>query len=263
MQHAILQSHLPHAPWIDPVTWRLPGIRPIAPEDWLIRDDAFAAQMALRDRLIDTRPEEVHEGLPTAEAAALECLDLVIETLERDPSYTIAQDTARRPDGVLVQIDRTQPLMTLGRLQQADICLMEAGADGHVLTGAILCFPAHWTLAEKIGKPLPAIHRPVDEFTPDLAKRVQRLFDALKPGQVLCRGNALPYEEAELFTPKSETTPVIRRKMSNARYVRSERQTLRRLPKSGAVVFTIHTFMVAVENLSAEQAKTLATVEKG
>lgn len=55
----ILQSHLPLAPWMDPRTARLPGVLPVEGADWLIRDDAFAAQMALRDHLIADRPQIV------------------------------------------------------------------------------------------------------------------------------------------------------------------------------------------------------------
>ena len=53
---AILQERLPVAPWMAEHTLRLPGHRdPIEPADWLQRDEAFAAQMAYRDRLIAER----------------------------------------------------------------------------------------------------------------------------------------------------------------------------------------------------------------
>ena len=262
MSEPVLQSHLPHAPWLDPVTWRLPGTQPIPLDEWLIRDSAFAGQMRLRDELIASRTGDVHAITEEAKEAAKECLELALMALQQDPDYQFDGDTVLRPDGIGVPVDWDTPLITLGRLQQADICLMQDGGEEHVLTGAILCFPAHWTLSEKIGKPLLAIHKPVREYTPDLAKRVQRLFDALRPGQLLCRSNALLYEKPDLFTPKSETAPVVRRKMVKANFIRSERQTLRRLPKTGAVAFAIHTFMVPIENLSCAQRDRLHEVEK-
>ena len=48
----ILQDRLPHLPWIDPRTRRLPGIVPVEGRDWLRFDEAYGPQMALRDRLI-------------------------------------------------------------------------------------------------------------------------------------------------------------------------------------------------------------------
>ena len=253
MSDAILPAHLPHAPWLDPAAGRLPGVQPLAPDDWLIRDEVFALQMALRDRLIAERVTEVHACLPSALPAARECLDAVLGALRQDPSYTFGDASVTRPDGATVPIDRDRPLLTVGRLQQADVCLMEAEPEGHVLTGAILCFPAHWTLAEKIGRPLSRIHGPVHEYDAGLEKRVQRLFDAMRPDQVLWRANAILHSDPALFTPSREGARPVACTRETARYVRSERQTLRRLPATGVVVFTIHTYMISFDNLTGTQ----------
>ena len=257
MSNAILHDHLPHAPWLDPAAWRLPGVQPLALEDWLIRDEVFAPQMALRDRLIAERVTEVHTCLPSALAAARECLDAVLDALRKDMSYAFSENSVTRPDGETVPIDRDQPLLTIGRLQQADVCLMEAGPEGHVLTGANLCFPAHWTLAEKIGRPLSRIHGPVHEYDAGLEKRVQRLFDAMRPDQVLWRANAILYSDPALFTPSREGERPTTCARETARYVRSERQTLRRLPETGAVVFTIHTYMISLKKLTDTQREAM------
>ena len=55
----VFHDALPIAAWMDEKTRRLPGIQPLAPGDWLRVDEAFAGQMALRDRLITTRRDEV------------------------------------------------------------------------------------------------------------------------------------------------------------------------------------------------------------
>ena len=66
----ILQKRLIFAPWADPRTRRLPGTIPVAAADWLLIDDAFSAQMALRDRLIGGTPERVHRLAPECATAA-------------------------------------------------------------------------------------------------------------------------------------------------------------------------------------------------
>ena len=89
-----------------------------------------------------------------------------------------------------------------------------------------------------------------------MARRVQRLFDAIRPGRPLWRANAHFYDDPALFSPRSERdprTPV----RHPAPYVRSERQCLLRLPDSGAVLFSIHTYLVRQRDLTAEQARTL------
>ena len=247
MMTPILQSCLPFAPWMDPRTARLPGVMPVDGDDWLRVDDAFAGQMAERDRLLASAPETVHALLEQGRPAAEELFDAILARQARQPGYRIGTDMAQRPDGVEVPLDRDQPLQTLGRLVQEDLCLMERAGDEHLLTGAVLCFPASWSLAEKIGRSLTGIHGPVPSYDPGIARRVQRMFDAIRVEQPLWRANALVYVDPTLHQPRSEADPRTDRRGGG--YVRSERQCFVRLPQSRAVVFTIHTYVVRMETL--------------
>lgn len=255
----ILQRRLPFAPWADPRHRRLPGVQPLPAGTWLLRDDAFAAQMAERDRLIDTAPAAVHALLPEARPAAVELFALVLAKLSQDDGYRVGPQAVTRPDGQRVPLDPAQPLLTLGRLVQADLCLLQRRGAEHVLTGAVLCFPAGWTLAEKLGHPLSRIHAPVRNYDAGLAARVQRLFDAIRPEQPLWRANVLAYASPELFAPRTEDDPRPP-PTGHGRFVRSERQCLLRLPDSGAVVFSIHTAMVALHSLTPAQAEAFAAM---
>ncbi|MDJ0638337.1 MAG: DUF3445 domain-containing protein [Paracoccaceae bacterium] len=246
----ILQSSFPEGPpWMHPAARSLPGLTLLDEKDWILRDDAFAAQMELRDALIAERTSDVIQMLPEAKEAAQECLNHVVRYLAHDPAYRIIADKLHRPDGIVVVQDRDQPLHTLGRLIQSDMCLLQKQGSEHVLTGAVLCFPASWRLDEKIGRPLSRIHDPVDPYDEAMAKRVQRLFGNLKPQAILTRSNALLYDDPALFAPKSEGDPPREASDLQALFVRSERQTLRVLPKTGAIAFGIHTFMVRVDSL--------------
>lgn len=248
---AVLHSTLPILPWMDPRLSRLPGMVPLAPGDWLRVDEVYAGQMAERERLIATRPEAVHALLPEAFAAAVEVLEAA-EGLLPALGFAARPGGWRCPDGRQVDVDRANPLLTLGRLVQEDLCILQPGDGAHVLTGAILCFPASWTLAEKIGRGLPGIHRPVAGYAGDLQARVQRLFDAIRPEQGLWRANALDYADPALFQPRSETETRPRGEGRRG-YIRSERQCLIRLPRTRAVVFSIHTYIARRETLSPEQ----------
>jgi len=251
MPKPILQSRLPFACWMDPKLARLPGILPIDGDDWLRVDDAFAAQMAERDRLFDEKPDLVSGMLASARPAAEELYRTVLERLARTEGYQVGGQEVRRPDGVIVPLDRNQPMASLGRLVQEDLCLMEKQGEEHVLTAAALCFPASWWLPEKLGRPLLGIHTPVREYDGDLARRVQRLFDAIRPEQPLWRANALVYRDPTLHQPRREGDPRTDRRGGS--YVRSERQCLLRLPETRAVVFSIHTYVVDIASLSPEE----------
>ncbi|MEC7763462.1 MAG: DUF3445 domain-containing protein [Pseudomonadota bacterium] len=220
----------------DAIAHPLPGTRPLAPGDWLRRDERFATQMALRDDLIANRRAAVIDLRPEAREAADELLARVMDEVGT------GGDSYARPDGVTVPLDRADPLATLGRLCQEDFAIMLAGEAEHWLAGGVICFPSRWTLAQKMGRPLTAIHTPVPQYDDGIARRVQRLFDGVRVEQPIVRWNHIPYLVDELHNPQPEFTvvgPEVPRP-----FLRRERQVLVRLPETRAVVFSIHTYLV-------------------
>lgn len=255
---AILQKTIPYNP-LEPR--KLPGIQPLAPQDWLIWDDGFAAQMAERERLLAQRRAAVVQMSEEALPAAKELLAMVLA--DRYPDLPAGADRVLRPDGAEVRIDSSDPMGTLGRITQQDFCILQKpeGAGEHVLTAAVLCFPANWTLAEKFMRPLIAIHAPVDSYDSGIAARVQRLFDGVQVGRPLWRFNALWYADATLHQPRPVTGDRPRPSAEDAQYMRSERQTILRLPQSRAVVFGIHTFVLQRMDLLAQWGASVDRVE--
>ncbi|MEO0379355.1 MAG: DUF3445 domain-containing protein [Pseudomonadota bacterium] len=240
MEQPVLQNSLPEDMR---VARALPGIKPER-GPWLRVDDAYAGQMARRVELLETQADTVLYLDPDAAPAARELLHTAIEML---PALGFGQDgtVVTCPDGRKVDVSSTQPLEALGRMFQNDFVLMEKRGDQHVLTGAILCFPASWRLSEKAGRPLTDIHIPVQEYSDEVGRRVQRLFDGIQVGRPLWRFNQLWYQDPELHQPRSASEPRrVGSGLKEGRYFRSERQTLLRLPHSRAVVFAIHTYVL-------------------
>jgi hypothetical protein len=256
MEHPVLHVRLPTAPWMVPAQRRLPGVQPLDLADWLIVDEAYGGQMALRDRLIAERRAEVLGRTEGSEAAEGEALETVLAHLPG--GFTRKGPRITRPDGVVVDLYGDTPLAVAGRLVQEDLCLLERpeGAAEHLLSAAILCFPASWTLSEKLGRPLGAIHRPVAEYDPTMARRVQRMFDAIRPETPLWRQNALLYASPDLHQPRTEAAPRDDTRHDTP-YLRSERQCLLRLPRTGAILFSIHTYVLPLAALTPEQAEAL------
>ena len=253
-----MQSSLRFTPWADPATRRLPGTVPVTLDDWLVVDDAYSGQMALRDRLAAERPAAVLAQDAQAAPAAAELLDMVLGRLPA-PGFACDTDAVRRPDGVTVPIDRTAPMATLCRLVAEDLCLMESrpsiSSAEHVLVAAALCFPAGWRLDQKFLRPMVAIHGPVARYENTVALRVQRLLDGIQPGRGMMRGTA-HWSGSPLHNPLSEDQKA--RPPAETPHIRVERQCLFRLPVSRAVVFSIHTSIVMPDALSPDQAALLA-----
>lgn len=221
----------------------LPGISPLGEAPWLLVDEAYNAQMAERLRLMSEHRTDVIATDAPNPVALDRMMDATLAHLP--PGFHRSDAAVTCPDGRSVRIDRADPFGTLGQILQNDVCLLEKRGDEHVLTGAVLCFPASWRLREKIGHPLTHIHVPVKTYTDDIARRVQRLFDGVRPGMPIWRFNALWYEDPSLYQPRAESEPRALTEAGKTPYLRTERQVLWRLPDSDAVLFTIHTFVLA------------------
>ena len=198
MRQVILQKSIPYE-W-QKVT-KLPGVMPLNPQEWIIFDDAYIEQMAEREVLLKNNNDVI--------------------VIDKN-----SEDAAR------------EPLLTCGLLVQNDFCVLQKIDGQHVLSAAVLCFPANWRLKEKFMKPLFSIHRNVPEYSPEIAKRVDRLFDCIRVAQPMWRFNVLDYSDPTLYQPYRRNIEL------KPSYTRSERQTFLKLPNTGAVVFGIHTFVI-------------------
>jgi hypothetical protein len=219
--------------------WKLAmGLNALDPADWLWRDDAFAAETAQRQGLLAERPGEVLAMLPEAAPAAAELVAMVETYQELDPSA----------DGSMAR---------LAGLAQEDFCVMQAGPGGaYALTAALLCAPAHWRLAEKLGRPLGEIHAPVPGFNDRLGGPADRFFANLTVERPVWRANWSVVESPVLFHPQPRM-PVPGLTAENAGeklWLRVERQTLRRLPRTRAIVFTIRTLLRRLDEIAADPA---------
>ena len=262
-QAPICQSRLPFSPWALPLTRKLPGVQPVSHGRWLFRDDAFAAQMAERDRLVEACPDDIIAQTHEAADAVDELVSLVLKILRRDAGYAPVEAPSgaiaaiRRPDGVEVPFNTRAPMTLLARLVQEDLLILQPGPRGqHVLSAAVLCFPASWTLSQKMGRPLGAIHGPVADYDRNMADRVQRIIDNMFPDAPLWRANWLRYNDPALHRPRPESAP---RAFDPEQpwWLRVEYQTFHKLPRTGALVFGIHTFQVPRSALEDSQLASL------
>ena len=238
-----------YAPFEAPY-WMMMGLIALKWPDWFEVDDELPAWLAEKDRLLADERGQVLAALPGSEAAQAELLELMAAHLAEHhaPTHGREGDAIRVvPAARLVPLaDRSTPAIErAARLVQEDLCLMQQdGAGSWVLTAACVCFPTRWNLAAKIGRPLDAIHAPVPGFADRVGPAVARFFDRLRADRPVWRLNWSIVDDPALFQPggHGRTEPVAGVTAANAGerlWLRVERQTLARLPQTGAVLFGI------------------------
>ena len=232
---------------LDGGPWRLRvGTRRIDVADWLWGVGPGAAdELFERARLVETYGEDVAIALPGAavDAAANETLATVAAHVGVTTPSTGGSGTAA--------------MRALATLVADDMCVLDA--DGVVVAG-VVCFPNRWRLRDKLGHRLVEVHAPVPGYGDVLASPVDKLIAALRPGVVLERANWAVLQDPALFQPDSTPPRPVHPDGAGDLWARLERQTLRRLPETGCVVFTIHTSQRQLRDLDTTDVANLVEV---
>jgi hypothetical protein len=225
--------------------------------DWFELDEHYHAELAEKRRLLQTARGDVFAALPQSEAACAEALDLILAALTTHFPDWFSRDGAtlnNRLTGETWEIGSIDPLELAGRLLQEDFCLIRNTEQGPLFVAATLCFPSRWRLQEKIGKPLSAVHQPVPLYQQRLAAPVDRFMRHLKPGHIVSRLNWSLLDDPALFQPGGKWRTEARTDITLANagtrvFLRVERQTLRRLPRSGCILFGIRVHVYPLDRI--------------
>jgi hypothetical protein len=226
------------------------GLKPLDdPTRWLAPDDRLIANLAEKDALIASRPADVFAARADTIGAQAEALALLGGHLPAAFPQTYRRTAhaigiGERSVPVAPDADPA-PLLTASRLVADDLVLMRRHDDGWRLVAASLCFPSYWRLAEKFDRPLASIHAPVPGFSAGTRKAalIERMFDNLRPGVIVARSNWSLHDNGGLFRPQPHPHDLLPAEASvddlAAMFLRCEDQTLRKLPESGDILFTI------------------------
>ncbi|MCP3102712.1 DUF3445 domain-containing protein [Myxococcus sp. K15C18031901] len=245
------------------------GVRALRPGETLIEVDVphYLDELAQKDALLREDPRARFQALPGSEPLQWEVARALLRRMaaESPAHFSLEEDGARwcfgnrltGVRGVLTPGDADSlplaPLDWVGRQVQEDLLVLDGTREGFPLVAGQLCFPSGWCLDDKMGRPLLAVHAPVPRFAEQVGASTLKLLDGLKPGRPVTRCNW-----AITVTPRLCMEPRYRAEWrhlfegitpddAGARcLLRLERQTLSRFPETGAVLFTIHTYVAPV-----------------
>lgn len=234
---------LPYDPFTvtRPGRWSV-GLRPLSESEWLVRGGDTDEQIAEKHRLLGSVRDACVAGISEADAACREAADVVTGWL----GVGFVQESGSGLDA----------LVAASLLVSEDLVVMTPGpADdgGYVLGAASLCFPTRWLLRDKIGRPMAEVHGPVPAYERQIGRATNRVFDALTVTQIVQRSNWSLLDRGGLHQPSAnhhlDRGSITADNAGQTVWVRTEWQTLRRLPRTGAVLFTIRVFQCRLDEL--------------
>lgn len=190
--------------------------------------------------------------------------------LQPDPDLAArAEGFAAYPEGIQLAAEGAAPgaelaamlglsggLAEAARAHHEDMCLLilRPGDEQYRLVGAAVAWPSDWTPADKMGLPLRSLHAPIQGYEEQLASGVDHFMAKLKPGAIYGRCNwfiaATDDKRWAAEPPEHAFSHVTAQNAGETLFVRSERQTLRRLPQTGAILFTIGIYTAPLGQLS-------------
>jgi hypothetical protein len=246
------------------------GLKPLDLDRWIEVDRHLLPYLAEKRRLYAEIPDKVFVEEAGTRDAQREVLDLLGAHLLASFSEVYRQSSAGiEVEGAangLAGVGAASgfddaALVAASLLVQEDLILMRRDESGWRLVAGSLCFPSSWSLIEKFGRPLQQIHAPVPGFGPATrsAELINRMFDGLQ-GQAVERYNWSIQAGDMLYHPLSDLERIDRATNRPSRFpdgdvgahafIRVERQTLRKLPVSRDILFTIRIHLDPIEVLA-------------
>lgn len=210
--------------------------------------------------------------LPTAASAVQEFYSFLLTTylpyrypthFSLTPSGTLLHNHVTTQTHPVVPPSTRSALKTLGENLDDDFILLQPDAEGVYRVGAfVMCFPSGFEMSEKLGWPMSQIHEQVPGLESRLGTSIERFFGKLQPGvnSGVRRLNWGITRTSELYTPAgNHVYQDAEQDMGRADEVdaetcclRVERQTLWKLPQTGAIAFGIKTYITPLKEIKAE-----------
>jgi heme-dependent oxidative N-demethylase alpha subunit-like protein len=230
------------------------GLAPIAIDSWIEPDALLGEQLALKETIFAHEGAAAFGAVAGSAAGQAEALELLAAHLPaRYPAIYRRESEGMRVGDRRIALSGEPALLIASRLVQEDLLLMQRGEGGWRLVAGSLCFPSTWVLSEKLGLPMEAIHAPAPGYAGKMADMVARIFDNLKVDQPVERFNWSLYGDARLRYAQSKQDPLERFPPGGSvdhAHIRVERQTLRKLSRSGDILFTVRVHVDPIAEFS-------------
>ena len=264
-----------HFPFEEPPFRLSMGLLKIPEKEWfeIFDQQERAFQMAEKRKLLASSHSNIFVADPAAFMASKEVLDLMLKHLPtvRPDLYSRKNQTIRlEPHSKFeaeewstdLKKDGLHPLDLAARLVQEDLVIMlpsdnkqgRRSMEWWLAAGSV-AFPSRWNLKQKFGMPMSIIHAPVPFYKKQIQATVDKFFNQMPCDEIYARRNWSLYDNASLHQDGAidlsgkKYKPITSSNAGKRLWLRVERQTLRKLKETGAILFTIRIHLRQLKNI--------------
>lgn len=239
------------------------GLKPLDLSKWIELDETFETQVSKKKNILQNQQDLVLKFEPIASGAILETQELLKDhLLTHFPQKYSLKGSEFKVDNQHTYHLSSEPqeaLRNISQWVQEDFAFMSPESPSR-LVGGCICFPSRWNLPQKMNLGSDAIHAPVPKFKESIAKATGQFLERIQVEKPMWRLNWTIHDCPEIFTPFPEEgrSDLNASNIIEHTYLRMERQTLRRLPKTQFVLFTIRTYIFPMKYVISDAQKKIA-----
>lgn len=233
------------------------GLSPIPIADWIQYEDDFADRIRDKKILINSERKLVLDSFKESTIEQQELSELVIEYLQKyqNKLFEFEEDSIFSvKENVTYTISdyKNCPFELISYLVPDDYCLLEESGDDYKLVAASVCAPTWWELSAKMGKPLISIHAPIANLEEKIGPMIRHFLKNLTYEDCYQRSNWFLYTKPGLcvfpsnFNMYEDLINIGSENIEDHLYLRSERQTFRKLRESGNIAFGIKVYVAPI-----------------
>ncbi|PGT76584.1 DUF3445 domain-containing protein [Bacillus sp. AFS040349] len=249
--------------------------QPLDPPFLLEITPEYQEEIQCKREILQKKQEQAYQSFSHSIDAQWEILEMIInEMITLYPSYfhLIKQENQWTFFNYLLNEKETfifgdstslpyEPLDFIGRHIQEDLIYIAQRDDDLYMDAGQLCFPANWSIAFNLGMTYTEFHSPVPHFSSSgLAEKVRNFLLRMEAGKPWTRLNwtltvehildTFP-ETFDVWGTKKEK--ITAENLGKLVYLRVEDQRLFRLSRSNGILFSIHTHLISLDELSKNE----------
>lgn len=260
-----------HRPYLSSGALFQIGTRPMEPAQWLaIGPDHTSFLREKRGRL-KANPLPFYRTTPGSLSAQIELRDRIVAHLLAQHADVFTMANGRLVDqveGTAHELDSpgAEPLAVIGQFLEEDFILLQQVDGQDQITAAANAYSSSGRIVSSVGRSIPWAHKFVPTLNDQLGPRIDRVLGNIKVDAPVERFNwLLTPISSRLFPedPHAANTAAVGKinaalvenpiRAGEILWIRVERQTLLRLPESGALAFSIYTYSDPLSSIAGDR----------